>query len=95
LARPKVSAYPPLIKLTSGHSSIKVLHPDIAFNFSRDLNVLKSVVALASYLFPSLEWLSLKESIDEFAALMEIQVIFSRIQSYDRELQLFTTPRVA
>ena len=54
--------------------AIKVLHPDVALNFSRDLNVLKSLVAFVSHLFPSLEWLSLKESIDEFASLMEIQV---------------------
>ena len=59
--------------------AIKVLHPDIALNFSRDLNVLKSVVSFVARLFPSLEWLSLKESIDEFAALMEVQVWVSVI----------------
>jgi predicted unusual protein kinase regulating ubiquinone biosynthesis (AarF/ABC1/UbiB family) len=57
--------------------AIKVLHPDVAFNFSRDLSVLKSLVAFLSHLFPSLEWLSLKESINEFASLMEIQVSFN------------------
>ena len=54
--------------------AIKVLHPEIAESFARDLNLLKSMVAFLSVLFPSLEWLSLKESINEFASLMETQV---------------------
>ena len=64
--------------------AIKVLHPDIALNFARDLNVLKSVVSFVASLFPSLEWLSLKESIDEFAALMEIQVRFVILKRHTR-----------
>ena len=53
---------------------MKVLHPDVQERFKRDLKVLKSLVASIAWLFPQLEWLSLEESLDEFGALMNVQV---------------------
>lgn len=54
--------------------AVKVLHPNIEARFARDLAVMRSVVGLATWLCPSLKWLSLEESLEEFAALMNIQV---------------------
>jgi predicted unusual protein kinase regulating ubiquinone biosynthesis (AarF/ABC1/UbiB family) len=56
--------------------AIKVLHPDILENFSRDLKVLNSVISFLAKIVPSLEWLSIKESVMEFGDLMNKQVIF-------------------
>ena len=36
--------------------------------------MLRSLVSFASWLFPQLEWLSVKESLEEFADLMNVQV---------------------
>ena len=53
---------------------MKVLHPDIKNRFLRDLTVLRSIVNSISWLFPQLRWLSIKESLEEFAKLMNVQV---------------------
>lgn len=53
---------------------MKILHPDIKSRFLRDLTVLRSIVNSISWLFPQLRWLSIKESLEEFAKLMNIQV---------------------
>jgi hypothetical protein len=53
---------------------VKVLHPHIKSRFLRDLTVLRSIVNSISWLFPQLRWLSIKESLEEFAKLMNIQV---------------------
>ena len=54
--------------------AVKVLHPKIKSNFLRDLVVLKSLVNGVSWMFPQLNWLSVKESLNEFAKLMNVQV---------------------
>jgi len=54
--------------------AVKVLHPDIKNRFLRDLTVLRSIVNGVSWIFPQLHWLSIKESLEEFATLMNIQV---------------------
>jgi aarF domain-containing kinase len=54
--------------------AVKVLHPNVKENFLQDLTVLRYLVRGASWLFPQLEWLSVKESLEEFAKLMNVQV---------------------
>ena len=54
--------------------AVKVLHPDIKRRFLRDLTVLRSIVNSVSWIFPQLHWLSIRESLEEFATLMNIQV---------------------
>ena len=54
--------------------AVKVLHPDIKRRFLRDLTVLRSIVDSVSWIFPQLHWLSIRESLEEFATLMNIQV---------------------
>ncbi len=54
--------------------AVKVLHPDIKMHFLRDLTVLRSLIGGVSWLFPQLQWLSIKESVEEFAHLMNVQV---------------------
>jgi len=61
-------------KYKSEEVAVKVLHPDIKSRFLRDLTVLRSIVNSISWLFPQLRWLSIKESLEEFAKLMNIQV---------------------
>ena len=61
-------------KYKSEEVAVKVLHPDIKSQFLRDLTVLRSIVNSISWLFPQLRWLSIKESLEEFAKLMNIQV---------------------
>lgn len=61
-------------KYQGQHVAVKVLHPNIKENFLRDLTVLRSLINGVSWLFPNLHWLSVKESLEEFSALMNIQV---------------------
>ena len=53
--------------------AIKILHPDIKNKFLRDLTVLRAMVNSLSWVFPQLQWLSIKESLEEFAHLMNQQ----------------------
>ena len=64
----------PIAKYKSEEVAVKVLHPEIKSRFLRDLTVLRSIVNSISWLFPQLRWLSIKESLEEFAKLMNIQV---------------------
>ena len=54
--------------------AIKVLHPDIKNKFLRDLKVLRAMVYSLSWIYPQLQWLSINESLEEFAHLMNQQV---------------------
>ncbi len=54
--------------------AVKVLHPRIAEHFARDLRVLRTFATIAEQIVPSLHWLSLGESLDEFSRLMISQV---------------------
>ena len=54
--------------------AVKILHPNIRGNFLRDLTVMRSMIRFFSWVFPNLQWLSLRESLEEFADLMNIQV---------------------
>ena len=61
-------------KYKSQDVAVKVLHPNVKNHFQRDLTVLRSIVGVVSWLFPQLYWLGIKESLEEFAKLMNIQV---------------------
>ena len=54
--------------------AVKVLHPYIRDQFQRDLGVLRTLAGLLSTLFPSLRWLSLLDSLEEFAYSMRVQL---------------------
>ena len=54
--------------------AIKVLHPDIKNKFLRDLKVLRALTYSLSWIYPQLQWLSINESLEEFAHLMNQQV---------------------
>lgn len=53
---------------------MKVLHPGIREQFERDLNVMSFFASAALWLFPSLGWLSPRESLSEFRRMMTGQV---------------------
>ena len=62
-------------KLTDGRKvALKVLHPNIGEEFERDISFLRSLIRGISWLFPQLNWLSVKESLEEFGKLMSVQV---------------------
>jgi len=54
--------------------AVKVLHPHIREQFQRDLGVLRSLTALLTTLIPSLRWLNLGDSLEEFAYSMRVQL---------------------
>ncbi len=54
--------------------AVKVLHPDIEDLFRRDLRVASAFASVALWLFPSLKWVSPRESLREFASMMTGQV---------------------
>ena len=62
-------------KLTDGRKvALKVLHPNIGQEFERDISFLRSLIRGIAWLFPQLNWLSVKESLEEFGKLMSLQV---------------------
>lgn len=59
--------------------AVKVLHPDVKRAIQLDLAFMKGAAKAAEVLpFIHLEWLSLEESVDEFASLMEMQMNLER-----------------
>jgi len=54
--------------------AVKVLHPNIREQFQRDLGVLRTLTAVLSTVFPSLRWLNLSDSLEEFAYSMRVQL---------------------
>lgn len=61
-------------KYQGSEVAVKVLHPEIKQRFIRDLRVLRSCLNGVSWMFPQLQWLSVQESLEEFASLMNVQV---------------------
>ena len=57
--------------------AVKVLHPNVENRFRRDLRLMRTFADLATWMFPDLNWLSMKEGLDEFAALMKSQLDLS------------------
>lgn len=53
--------------------AIKILHPNIEAEIARDLGVIRLAVGAVTFLFPSLNWLSIREGVEEFADLMDRQ----------------------
>ena len=45
--------------------------------FRRDLRLMRTFADFATWMFPDLNWLSMKEGLDEFAALMKSQLDLS------------------
>ena len=78
-------------KLRNGRKvAVKVLHPQIKEEFERDLAFLKSLVNGVSWVFPQLNWLSVRESLEEFGQLMSIQVdLRNEAQNLERFRQNF------
>lgn len=54
--------------------AVKVLHPNIVCKFERDLGVFQFLVDMAYTFMPSIEWVSFRESLDEFAFQMQVQL---------------------
>ena len=54
--------------------AVKILHPNIVCKFERDLGVFQFLVDLAYTIMPSIEWVSFRESLDEFAFQMQVQL---------------------
>ena len=54
--------------------AVKVLHPNIVCKFERDLGVFQFLVGMAYTFLPSIEWISFRESLDEFAFQMQVQL---------------------
>ena len=54
--------------------AVKVLHPNIICKFERDLGVFQFLVDMAYTFMPSIEWVSFRESLDEFAFQMQVQL---------------------
>ena len=54
--------------------AVKVLHPNIVCKFERDLGVFQFLVDLLYVVMPSLEWVSFRDSLDEFAFQMQVQL---------------------
>jgi len=54
--------------------AVKVLHPNIVCKFERDLGVFQFLVDMAYTVLPSIEWVSFRESLDEFAFQMQVQL---------------------
>jgi len=57
--------------------AVKVLHPNVESRFRRDLRLMRTFADFATWMFPDLNWLSMKEGLDEFAALMKSQLDLS------------------
>ena len=51
--------------------------PNYNGRFRRDLRLMRTFADLATWMFPDLNWLSMKEGLDEFAALMKSQLDLS------------------
>lgn len=59
--------------------AVKVLHPDVQKAVQLDLAFMRGAATVAEMLpFLHLQWLSLSESVDEFASLMEMQMDLRR-----------------
>ena len=54
--------------------AVKILHPNIVCKFERDLGVFQFLVDMAYTFMPSIEWISFRESLDEFAFQMQVQL---------------------
>jgi len=54
--------------------AVKVVHPGLQQQFNRDLVVMSSVSSFLAWLFPSLAWLNLQKSVEEFGLLMTGQI---------------------
>ncbi|XP_071547755.1 uncharacterized aarF domain-containing protein kinase 2-like isoform X2 [Panulirus ornatus] len=54
--------------------AIKVLHPGVQSAFRRDLQIMRACAWFLTVIFPSLEWLSLPQCVDEFAEVMAAQI---------------------
>lgn len=54
--------------------AVKVLHPSIEDRFHRDLKVMNFFIQSLKWMFPSLDYLSLEESLVEFSKLMRSQI---------------------
>ena len=67
-----------LMESEEHHSSIsvavKVLHPGIIVSVKRDIGLMRLVACWIDAMFPDVYWISLKEGVEEFAAIMWKQV---------------------
>lgn len=61
--------------------AIKVVHPNVEKNISRDLKIMSFFAALIDCI-PTMEWLSLPQEVEQFAILMNLQLDL-RIESYN------------
>lgn len=55
--------------------AVKVLHPNIVQRMGEDIYLMKYVASWVDTLYPAVYWVALTECVDEFAAIMEKQVI--------------------
>lgn len=61
--------------------AVKVLHPRVTKNISRDLKIMSFFANLIDVI-PTMEWLSLPQEVEQFAILMNLQLDL-RIESYN------------
>lgn len=60
--------------LSSIPVAVKVLHPDIVVSVKRDIRLMRLVAHWIDVMFPDVYWISLREGVEEYAAIMWKQV---------------------